>query len=261
MSALAFGLGPLEAEFWRWMFLMTRIGAAMLAAPFFGAVNLPAQVRVIAAAAVAALAVGWTDAQAPATLFSTAGMLAVAGEVLIGLAFGFVLQLAFAAPLIAAELVGGGMGLSLAATADPQNGAHSPVLGQYYTVVQTLVFFGLGGHLQWIALLLRSYAVFPPGQTWLGADRFAAIAGLAAPMFAAALAMALPVVLVLLLVQILTGVLGRSAPALNLLSLGLPAGIIAGVAALITSAPLVADRMGDLSANAIAATGQALGRR
>ena len=45
MLALHFGFGALEAEFWRWAFLMTRIGAAMVAAPFFGATNVPAQVR------------------------------------------------------------------------------------------------------------------------------------------------------------------------------------------------------------------------
>jgi hypothetical protein len=38
---------------------------------------------------------------------------------------GFVLQFAFATPQIAAELIGGGMGLSLAASIDPQSGARS----------------------------------------------------------------------------------------------------------------------------------------
>ncbi|MDE2303533.1 MAG: flagellar biosynthetic protein FliR [Sphingomonadales bacterium] len=253
MSLPGLGFGPLEAEFWRWMFLMTRIGAAMFAAPIFGAANVAPQVRVIATAAVAALVAGWSDARAPAALFSAAGMMAVLGEVLVGLALGFVLQFAFASPVIAAELIGGGMGLSLAAAADPQDGARAPLLGQYFSVVLTLVFLAMGAHLQWVALLLRSYAVFPPGQTWLGPARLLAIAGFAGAMFTTALAMALPVVLVLLLTQLATGVLGRSAPALNLFSLGLPAGIIAGLAALIASAPLMSDRMSDL---AIAATGE-----
>jgi flagellar biosynthetic protein FliR len=126
-------------------------------------------------------------------------------------------------------------------------------------VVLTLVFLALGGHLQWIALVVRSYDVFPPGQTWLGAERLAMVAGFGGSMFAAALAMALPITLVLLLVQVLTGVLSRSAPALNLFSLGLPAGIIAGFAALIASAPLLTDRMTDLSATAISAAAQVLG--
>ncbi len=34
MMQLTFGLGAIEADFWHWMFVMTRIGAALMAAPF-----------------------------------------------------------------------------------------------------------------------------------------------------------------------------------------------------------------------------------
>jgi flagellar biosynthetic protein FliR len=57
---------------------------------------------------------------------------------------------------------------------------------------------------------------------------------------------ALPVTLVLLLAQVLTGVLSRSAPSLNLFALGLPAGVMAGIAALIVAAPLLYDQFDDL---------------
>ncbi len=251
MTALDFGFGPVEAEFWRWLFVMTRIGAALLAAPFFGAAGVPAQARVVLAGALAALVCTWTPVVAPPALLSAAGLLSVAGEVLVGLSLGFVLQCAFAAPLIAAEVIGGGMGMNLAATIDPQSGAHSPALGQYFGVVLTLVFLATGAHLHWLALVVDSYQTLPPGATWLGAARTGELAGFAAQMFSTAAAMALPVTLVLLLVQLVTGVLSRSAPALNLFSLGLPAGIIAGIAALILSAPLLTDRMEDLAALAI----------
>jgi flagellar biosynthetic protein FliR len=56
---------------------------------------------------------------------------------------------------------------------------------------------------------------------------------------AAAAAIALPVVLVLLLVQIVTGLISRSAPSLNLFALGLPAGVLAGIAALIIAMPVM----------------------
>lgn len=253
MNTLDFGFGALEAEFWRLMFAMTRIGAAMLAAPFFGASSVPMQLRVIASGAVAVLVCAWTPLAVPPALLSIEGMLAVAGEALVGLSLGFVLQICFAAPTIAAEVIGGTMGMSLASTVDPHSGSHSPALGQYFAVVLTLVFFGVGGHLHWIALLVESYSVFPPGQTWLGPERMAEIAGFATMMFATAVAIALPVTLLLLLVQIVTGVLSRSAPALNLFALGLPAGVLAGLVALIVSAPLVTEHMIDLSANAIAA--------
>lgn len=252
MMQLSFGFGALEAEFWRLMFVMTRIGAAMMAAPLFGAGSVPPQVRVIASGAIAVLICTWIPVEAPPSLLSLQGMVIVAGEVLVGLTLGFVLQMAFAAPVLAAEIIGGSMGMSMATAVDPNSGAQSPALGQYFTVMMTLIFLALGGHLQWFALLVESYHAFPPGQTWLGAERIADIAGFAVTMFATAVAIALPISLVLLIVQTVTGVLSRSAPALNLFALGLPAGILAGLAALIIAVPVVTDQMVDLSATAIA---------
>ena len=254
MTTLDFGFGAIEAELWRLLFVMTRIGAALLAAPLFGTAAVPVQARVTITGAVAVLVCAWTPVVAPPALFSAAGLLAMAGEVLVGLALGFVLQLAFAAPAIAAEVIGGAMGMSIATSVDPVNGAHSPVIGQYFSVLLVLVFLGLGAHLQWLALVVDSYQAFPPGQTWLGPERLGVLTGFATTMFATALAIALPATLVLLLVQLATGVLSRSAPALNLFALGLPAGVLAGLAALIVSAPLAADRLADLSADAVEAS-------
>ncbi len=50
-------------------------------------------------------------------------------------------------------------------------------------------------------------------------------------------------VLVLLLVQIVTGLIARSAPSLNLYALGLPAGVIAGIAAMIIALPVMTAQM------------------
>jgi flagellar biosynthetic protein FliR len=73
------------------------------------------------------------------------------------------------------------------------------------------------------------------------------IASFGTQMFVSALAIALPVVLLLLLVQLTFGVLARSAPSLNIFALGLPMGVLGGIAALIASAPLL-DGMTDLVA-------------
>jgi len=222
--------------------------------------GVPAQVRVIAAGAIAVLVCAWTPVQPPAGLLSVAGMVAVAGEVLVGLALGFVLQFAFAAPVIAAEMIGGAMGMSMATAVDPNSGSQSPALGQYFTVVVTLIFLSLGGHLQWLALVIDSYRVFPPGHTWLGPDRFAEIAGFAGSMFITAVAIALPVSLIMLVVQLVTGILSRSAPALNLFSLGLPAGVLAGIVGLIIAAPVLTDQASLLTEDALAATAKVLAK-
>lgn len=261
MIGLDFGIGAIEQDFWRVMFLMTRIGAAMFAAPVFGAAAVPAMVRVSVAGALAIFVAVWLPAiPVPPALFSMAGIMAVMGEVLVGLALGIVLQFAFAAPTMAAELIGGGMGMSIATSSDTQTGGSVTAFGQYFTVVLTLIFLATGAHLQWIALLVESYRSFPPGETWLGPDKFELIAGFAGSMFLTAVTIALPVTLVLLLTQVLTGVLSRSAPSLNLFALGLPAGVLAGLAAMIIAAPLLYDQLEGLSETSIEQTAQVIAR-
>ncbi|MFM5885048.1 MAG: flagellar biosynthetic protein FliR [Novosphingobium sp.] len=260
MIGIDFGFSAVEGELWRLVFVMTRIAAALLAAPFFGAAAVPVQLRVAISAALAVMVCAWFPVQVPPALLSAAGLLALAGEALIGLSLGFVLQLSFAAPVIAAEQIGGAMGMSLATSVDPVSGAHSPALGQYFTVLLTVVFLGLGAHLTWLRLVIESYTVFPPGSAWFTPERIAVLTGFASQMLIAAVAIALPVTLVLLLVQALTGVLSRSAPALNLFALGLPAGVLAGLAALILAAPLAAEQFADLSAEAVSHAAALLAR-
>lgn len=260
MIQLSFGFGAVEGELWKLVFVMTRMGAALLAAPFFGAAAVPVQLRVAMTAALSVLVCAWVPIQVPPALFSLPGLLAMGGEVLVGLALGFVLQLSFAAPVIAAEQIGGAMGMSIASAADPLSGAHSPALGQYFTVLLSVTFLALGGHLTWLRLVVESYQRLPPGAAWLSPDQLHLVASFGGAMFVAAVAIALPVTLVLLLVQFLTGVLSRSAPSLNLFALGLPAGVLAGIAALIMAAPLAAEQMADLSAQALDHAQQVLAR-
>jgi len=251
VNGLSFGFGAVEGELWRLVFVMMRVGAALMAAPFFSAAAVPVQLRIAISGAVAVLVCTWVPITVPPALFSLPGLLVIFNEALIGVTLGFVLQLSFAAPVIAAEQIGGAMGLSIASAVDPVSGTHSPVLGQYFTVLLTIVFLGLGAHLTWLRLVVESYRLLPPGSGWLGVNALQQVAALASQMFLAGLIIALPVTLLLLLVQLAAGVLSRSAPSLNLFALGLPAGVLAGLAALIAAAPLTADQFSSLSEEAI----------
>lgn len=244
MNALTFGLGPIEADFWRIVFLMTRIGAALVAAPIFGAMTVPPVVRTCVTGALAVfVSLQFPAIETPTALFSLSGTTAVGGEVVVGLALGFVLQLGFAAPLIAAELVGGGMGLGMASGAELGGEGHTNPIGQYLSVVMIVIFLAVDGHLHWFGLLVQSYASLPPGHAWLGPDRLKDILEFASTMFETAIQIALPLTVILLAVQLITGILGRAAPSLNLFALGLPLGTIAGLAALIMTAPLVVEQV------------------
>jgi flagellar biosynthesis protein FliR len=181
--------------------------------------------------------------EAPAQLFSLMTFLAVAQEALVGLALGFVIQIAFAAPLIASEAIGGSMGIGFATAVDPANGTSTPALGNFLSIVMTLLFLALNGHLILVDLVVRSYETLPPGDAWLGADRLRAIAMFGGYAFASGLLLALPVGFILLCLNMIVGMLSRSAPALNLFAVGLPASLVVGVIALAIAFPAMGDYM------------------
>jgi flagellar biosynthetic protein FliR len=256
MNLPDFGLGAIEGQLWMLVFVMVRVGAALLAAPMFGARSVPMEVRVVIAAAVAIFVLNWLPVQLPTDMLAIHTMMALLSEAVIGFALGFVLQVAFCAPLIAAEQISGGMGMAMATAVDPASGGQSGAMGQLFTIMLTLVFLAVGGHLLWLRLVVESYALFPPGAPWDLGEHGWLVASFMSQALATAVAIALPVTLVLLLVQLVTGVISRSAPSLNLFALGLPAGILAGLAALIAAVPMLTDHFVLLSQSAIEQAGQ-----
>lgn len=242
MNVLDLGFGSLEAQLWQIFFLSIRCGAALMAAPMVGGTAVPAPLRILLSLVLGFFVASWVPfAPAPAML-SLAAVLAVLHEVAIGVALGFVLQLAFAIPLIAAEQIAGTMGLAIATSIDPASGAQSGALGTFFGLVLSLLFYAIGAHLLWFELLIESYRLLPAGQFAFGAWRAESVVMFMGYGLATAAAIALPVVLVLLLVQVVTGLIARSAPSLNLFALGLPAGVLAGIAGLIIALPVMEEQ-------------------
>ena len=244
MNVLDFGFGSLEAQLWQIFFLSIRCGAALMAAPMVGGTAVPAPLRILLSLTLGFFIATWVPLSAPPPeMLSIAAILAILPEIAVGLMLGFVLQLAFAIPLIAAEQIAGTMGLAIATSIDPASGAQSGALGTFFGLVLSLLFYATGAHLLWFELLIESYRLLPAGQFAFGAWRAEAVVMFIGYGLAAAAAIALPVVLVLLLVQIVTGLIARSAPSLNLFALGLPAGVLAGIAALIIAMPVMVGQL------------------
>lgn len=239
---MGFGLN-IEAQLWALLFVMVRVGAALIAAPVFGAISVPLTVRVSLSGAVGVLALGATGVQPPTDLFAFATFLAIAAEALVGLALGFVLQIAFAAPVIASEVIAAPMGIGFASAIDPQNGRSTPALGNFLQILLTLLFLAADGHLVLVDLIVRSYELLPPGAAWLSPDRLQNIALFGGYAFLAGMLLALPVGFILVCLNIVVGMLSRSAPSLNLFAVGLPASLAVGVVALAIGLPVMGDYM------------------
>jgi flagellar biosynthetic protein FliR len=236
------GFAGVENQLWLWMIAMIRPGAAFLAAPIFGANFVPVQLRLVVALAIGIPALSVTGFTLPPDgLTSFAGFTLVGGEVMVGLALGFAILLGFSAATVAGEVIGNAMGLGFAAMVDPTNGQQNPVLGQFLSILATFLFLAVNGHLALAATIVESYRALPPGQAWLSADSLHGLVLFGGVLFSAGLSIALPVAFAIVLVQIVMGMLARSAPQLNLFAVGFPAALLAGIILLAIAAPVIGD--------------------
>ena len=232
------GFAGVEAQLWLWLIAMIRPGAAFVVAPVFGAQSVPVQLRLIVALAIGIPALDQVPFVLPEDgLASVAGVALVIGEVLAGLALGFAVQIGFAAAMLAGEVIGNAMGLGFAGMVDPNSGASTPAIGQFLSILATFLFLAIGGHLMLATIIVESYRALPPGEAWIGARGIEGLVLFGGDLFAAGLAIALPVGFSLILVQIVMGMLSRSAPSMNLFSVGLPATLLAGLVLMAIAAP------------------------
>ncbi|MGD9811282.1 MAG: flagellar biosynthetic protein FliR [Sphingobium sp.] len=240
------GFLGVEQQLWIWLVAMIRPGAAFLAAPIFGGRAVPVQLRLILSLAVGMGAMNAVVFQLPdGGIASFAGVLLVMGEVLAGLAMGFALQLGYAAALIAGETIGNAMGLGFAAMIDPQSGQSTQVVGQFLSIIATFVLLGMNGHLLLISYVVQSYQAMPPGGPMLSNDAIYGLVMFGGALLGAGVTVALPVAFSLILIQLVMGMLARSAPSLNLFAVGIPVAIMVGLILLAVTAPIMAQGMAD----------------
>lgn len=250
-----------EITAWVGAFLwpLTRVAALVSVAPVLGSRILPARIRLMVALALTWAILPFAPPAPAVEPFSPVGLLIVAQQVLIGLSLGFLLRLVFGALELGGQMVATQMGLSFASLVDPQSGAQSPLLSQFYTLLGTLVFLSLNGHLLLIRLLVESFAALPLAATGADRDLLWTLVAWAGRMFGWAVLISLPAMASLLVVNLAFGVMTRAAPQLNIFAVGFPITLVLGLLILLYSLPTLLYQLDGLFTEAFHHISQATG--
>ncbi|WP_051060298.1 MULTISPECIES: flagellar biosynthetic protein FliR [Acidocella] len=236
--------------FGRFLWPFLRITGLFLTAPLFGSALLPNMVKALLAAALAlALALWLPDLPAypadPARAILT-GFEQIAYGALLGMAA----QIVLAALSSAGEIIGEAMGLSFATLQFRDAPGASSVLADIMQWAGLLGYMAAGGPVWLFMALAHSFAHgagVAPLQGW------GALAGMGGVVFSAALALALPVLAAGFCVNLTVGLATIFAPSLNLLSVGFPLLILAGLWVLVGMVPAIGVATSHLTAQSMAA--------
>ncbi|MBO3275766.1 flagellar biosynthetic protein FliR [Pseudomonas schmalbachii] len=205
-----------------------RVAALLMTMPIIGTQLVPTRVRLYLALAICVVLVPSLPPMPQVDALSPRALLLIGWEILIGAMLGFVLQLLFHAFVVAGQIISMQMGLGFASMVDPTNGVSVPVLGQFFTMLVTLLFLAMNGHLVVFEVIAESFVTLPVGEG-LSGNHLWEVAGKLGWVLGAGLLLALPAITALLVVNLAFGAMTRAAPQLNIFSIGFPLTLVLGL--------------------------------
>ena len=218
---------------------LLRVMALIMAAPILSEKSIPKRVK-IGLGMLITFVIAPTLPPVNIPIFSPQAVWLALQQVLIGVAIGFTMQLAFAAIRTAGELIGLQMGLSFATFFDPGSHLNMPVLARVIDMLAMLLFLTFNGHLWLISMLVDTFHTLPIGGNPVNSNAFLALTRAAGLIFINGLMLALPVITLLLTVNLSLGLLNRMAPQLSVFVIGFPITLTVGLILMGLLMPLIA---------------------
>ncbi len=223
-------LFPLVVPF---LLVLFRLLGLFAFVPFFSNSSIPGNIKILLSLAIALCVwnvvpgVRSAAATVPETLPGL--VIAIAGEMGIGLVLGMLLGTVFAGIQLGAHTISQQMGLSLATLYDPSFEDQSTVIEQVAFWIALVAFLAMGGHRQLINAIVYSYQTLPVGSGGLSPEAMLnTTLGAMQAAFHAATRIAMPALVAFFIATLTNGLMSRSMPQLNAMSLAVTLNLIVG---------------------------------
>lgn len=208
-----------------------RVSGTLMTMMVISGTSVPTRVRAMLALAITICMLPSIPAVSASELqpFSVAGFLVTINEVLIGAAMGFMTQYLSQVFVIAGQTVAMQTGLGFASMVDPVSGTNAPIVGQFFTILTTLSFFAVDGHLLLFKMIVLSFETLPISVSGFEAIQLTPLISFGSTMFMCGIAMAMSSICTMLVVNFTFGVMTRAAPQLNVFSMGFAVSMVVGL--------------------------------
>lgn len=225
-----------QAEVIRFATVLTRVGGLMVFAPFFGSFAIPHPIRVAAALVITIVMLPCLPLAAMPPSFGLDQVVtSLAGEVLFGLVLGLTANFVFAGLQLAGQIISFQLGFSLINLIDPSSEVESSVFSFFQNILGVLFFLLLNGHHWFLTAVADSFSYLPPGGAHLTGTVVSEVVRLSSGVLKSGLQIAGPILAVTVLADVAMGIIGRAAPQLNVLVVGMPLKTLVGFGCLSVS--------------------------
>jgi len=211
------------------MVVLFRVAGIMVFAPFFNGSAFPPQVKVILPLIVALTLGPMVPRDQLPTEFGLAQLTGmVFGEMLIGLVIGLAASFIFGALQLAGQIIGFQLGFSIINVIDPQTMVETSVISILNNFIGLTLFLLVNGHHWFFLAVSESLSYLPVGGVHLSGALAQEIFRLSGQIFVSGLRIAGPVVAVTVVADVVIGIIGRAAPQINILIVGMPLKTLVG---------------------------------
>lgn len=238
---------PLLAHAVPWTLVLFRVGGVFVAAPLLASSMIPMKYRALMSAVIAAglypLVGPGLDVPADMDLFGLIPL--VAGEALIGFSIGAIGMLPLIGMEFAGSIAGHQMGFGLARVYSPETDSDTELLGQILFYAGFGVFLSMGGIEIMFTTLAQTFRGIPMGEMGAGRAPLDLYLEVFASGFDMAVRVAAPVTGSVLLIAIVLGVMSKTVPQINVMTVGFTFKIVVGIVILTLSLYAAANAVGD----------------
>jgi flagellar biosynthetic protein FliR len=220
-------------EVLRFAVVLFRVAGVMAFAPFYSMGAFPKSVKITIPLMVA-LALTPTVPQEliPAEFGLAEITVALLGEAIIGIVLGLTAAFVFSAIQLAGQIMGFQLGFSIVNIIDPQTAVKTSVISIFQNFVALSFFLLINGHHWFFLAISDSLQYLPVGGIHVNAPLVQELVRLSAQIFVSGLQIAAPVVAVTICSDVVIGIIGRSAPQINILIVGMPVKTLVGLSGL-----------------------------
>ncbi|TWT83133.1 flagellar biosynthesis protein FliR [Planctomycetes bacterium CA13] len=204
--------------------VLTRLSTLLMSMPAIS-VGVPRRVRAMLAIVLTLLLLPPVAAQtAPGSLPHIDNLIdltiAIAREGVVGLLIGSTIQLIITGMQLGGEAISGTGAMQLGNSLDPTTTNSMPTLSKLIGLLVTAVMLGIGGHRMILGILVDSFKTLPAGNITFSDSMMTLIVDQLSAGMSAGIRVAAPVIAALVLSNLLTGLISRTLPQINVLGIG-----------------------------------------
>jgi len=245
------------------MLVLFRLSGVLVFAPLLSSALVPARVRMLICIMFAVALYPTLPAAMhrppPMDIFALGP--AVVAEVLVGLAIGLMAALPMFAVQLGGWIISAQGGLTVGMIYNPALDLEADIIGQALLYVAMIIFIGLGGLEILFITLAKTFASIPPGAVLglpgvdgtggMGGAGIAAIAplelftALVASGFELGLRVSAPVLCIVLVETLVSAIVGKTMPQLNIMSIDYAVKLLLVFLTLIAAMATIAQAIGD----------------